>query len=447
MKRILVVSLALFALTGPASFAARGDGTGFETTPCAYPADMPLPGSGAVHAAGPAAAYPLAIGEVSPAQAALNAAAPGDTILLGTGVYRESLKVRTNALRIRGVDRNAVEFDGSPVGSQGNLEIAFDISGPENVVVENLTIHNYSDHGVFFNHVKGYWARYVTAYNMGLYGVFAFDSRCGQFDRSYGSGNADSAFYIGQCFPCDATIADVVAERNALGYSGTNAGGGLTIRDSVWSDNALGIVPNSLDSEDRPPQRGLTIRNNVITNNNNKLAPGVGLTGSFWGSGIAIAGGQSNEVYGNVVTDHGLAGIVLVPLPSDNVWIPGGNTIWGNTVTHSETQYPDAFDLGQGAGSGANNCWADNVHGNSAPMMIEDVYSCALTATPPGGDPRAELGLAEGFAGLNGRAPSDWRTWPAPGAQTTQPSDNGTATFSDDGAVDTWLPALGMDSR
>ena len=68
------------------------------------------------------------------------------------------------------------------------------------------------------------------------YGIYAFDSADGLFEHSYASGSPDSGFYIGQCRPCDAVIDQVVAERNALGYSGTNAGGSLQIVRSVWRD-------------------------------------------------------------------------------------------------------------------------------------------------------------------------------------------------------------------
>ncbi|HEY6687699.1 MAG TPA: hypothetical protein VI094_15965, partial [Propionibacteriaceae bacterium] len=61
------------------------------------------------------------------------------------------------------------------------------------------------------------------------YGIYAFDSADGLFEHSYASGSPDSGFYIGQCHPCDAVVDQVVAERNALGYSGTNAGGNLQI--------------------------------------------------------------------------------------------------------------------------------------------------------------------------------------------------------------------------
>ena len=420
-RKLLALTLAAAMLIAPAAFASH-DVPGFRTGSCAYPADKPLPGSGTVRAV--PQNYPTI-------QAAVNAASEGDSIVISPGTYHEGVLVETPGLRIRGTDRNAVVLDG-----QNTTEVGIEVEA-DRVVVENLTAHNYKSHGIRWFEQTGYWGRYLTAYDNGLYGIFAFGSRCGQFDHSYTSGNADSGFYIGECYPCDAVIHDVDAVGNAIGYSGTNAGGNLVVRDSRWNDNALGIVPNSLDSEERPPQRGITIKNNIVNRNNTIDAPGQGIAALFYGVGIVLAGGSSNSVYGNVVTDNVLSGIAVTPLPDSNVWIPGGNTVWGNKVSHDATLYPDAWDLAQGAGSGANNCWADNEFGVSAPPAIEDIWSCALTATPPGGDPRVELSLGQGFVGLNGRAPSPWETWPAPGAQATQTSDL-------DGAVDSWLPALGL---
>lgn len=420
-RRLVALSLSAGMIIAPAALAST-DPPGFKTVSCAYPADKPLPGSGAVRAV--PAGYPTI-------QSAVNAASEGDTIAIAGGTYNESVLVKTPGLRIHGADRNATVLDGRSVKEVG-IEVEAD-----RVVVENLTAHNYRLHGVRWNEVTGFWGRYITSYNNGLYGIFAFGSRCGQFDHSFTSGNADSGFYIGECFPCDAVIQNVNAERNALGYSGTNAGGNLTIRNSVWNNNAMGIVPNSLDSEKRPPQRGLTIENNTVSNNNAIDAPGQGIAGTYYGVGIALAGGSSNVVTGNSVIDNALGGILITPLPDNNVWIPNGNTIWGNTVTHDAALYPDGYDLLQGAGSGVNNCWSDNVFANSAPAFIQDIWSCGLTATPPGGDPRVEAQLIAGAAGLNGRSPSPWQTWLAPGPQTTQ-------TLDLDGPVDSWLPALGL---
>lgn len=423
MKKLIAV-VAIVAMAGLLPVAARAEHNvpGFETTSCAYPADRPLPGSGTVR---------LVPSQYPTIQAAVDAAVEGDTVRIAPGTYAEQVLVRTPGLRIQGTDRNAVVLDG-----QTTLEVGFEVES-DRVIVENLTIHSFKEHGLRFFEQTGYWARYVTAYNNGLYGIFAFGSRCGQIDHSFASGNADSGFYVGECYPCDAVIHDVEAFQNALGYSGTNAGGNLILRDSKWIENAMGIVPNSLDGEERPPQRGTTIKNNLVENNNTHDAPGVGIAGQYFGAGIVIAGGTANSVYGNTVRDHALAGIALTPLPDRNVWIATGNTIWGNAVSHDANRFPDSYDLAQGASSGTNNCWADNVFATSGPDHIEDIWSCALPTTPPGGDPRVEQSLVIGAAGFNGRQISPWQTWPAPGPQTTQPGGL-------DGPLASWLPALGL---
>ena len=424
--RWLVAALALSILPVPSAEAAS-DGTGFTTISCRMPAGAPIPGSGNVlHVTTTGTAGNPSNGN---AQQVLDSAREGDLVIFHDGVYRGGLSVKVPGIRIRGESRNGTILDG---GSTREIGIA--VISQDRVVIENMTAHNFRRHGFFWHHVHGWWARYLTVYNNALYGIYAFDSRCGQLDHSYGSGNADSAFYIGECFPCDATITDSIAESNALGYSGTNAGGNLILKNSVWRDNGLGIVPNSLVGEDRPPQRGAIIKNNLVENNNGKNTPGTGLAGSFWGVGIAIAGGVGNVVYGNVVTDHALAGIVLAPLPDGNLWIPSGNTVWGNTVTHDAAQYPDSFDLGQNLLSGAGNCWADNTFGNSAPPAIEQIFDCGLPTTPPGGSPQIELGLVQGYPlSLNGRVHSDWRTWPVPAGGLSQPD-------APAGQLPGWLP-------
>ena len=82
--------------------------------------------------------------------------------------------------------------------------------------------------------------------------------------------------------------------------SGTNAGGPVVIKDSVFSRNRAGIVPNSLNNDDAPPpQNGLcpgttrsctVISQNFIGNNNNANVPTSGLTPAV-GTGVEISGG------------------------------------------------------------------------------------------------------------------------------------------------------------
>ncbi|HYN17631.1 MAG TPA: right-handed parallel beta-helix repeat-containing protein, partial [Actinomycetes bacterium] len=230
--------------------------------------------------------------------AAVAAARPGDLVLIGPGVYREEVKVAVPSLIIRGRDRNRVVIDGEFQRPNGISVTA------DEVAVENLTVRNALINGLFWTGVRGYRASYVTAYNNKDYGIYAFDSVDGLFEHSYASGSPDSGFYIGQCHPCDAVIDQVVAEHNALGYSGTNAGGNLQIVRSTWRSNWAGIVPNTLDSELLPPFRQVDIAGNQVQGNDNRGAPGVPLEWGAFGNGIVLGGGNDSLVQRNRVVDH-----------------------------------------------------------------------------------------------------------------------------------------------
>ena len=159
-------------------------------------------------------------------QSAVDAAAPGDLILIDAGVYREEVEVTTPGLVIRGVDRNEVIIDGEFQRPNG-----FKVSFADGVAIENLTVRNATGNGLFWNGVRGYRGSYVTAIDNGVYGIYAFDSSDGLFEHAYASGSPDAGFYIGQCKPCQAVITDSIAEWNGLGYSGTNASDDLYLVD------------------------------------------------------------------------------------------------------------------------------------------------------------------------------------------------------------------------
>jgi hypothetical protein len=251
-------------------------------------------------------------------QAAVDAARPGDLILVAPGVYPEAVRVTTPYLTIRGLDRNRVILEGDFERPNG-----IHVLDADGVTVENLTARHYLLNGFYWIGVDGYRGSFLTAYNNGDYGLYAFDSVRGQFDHSYASGHPDSGFYIGQCDPCHALVTDVLAENNALGWSGTNASGDLVLANSEWRNNMAGIVPNTLDSEALPPQRAQTIVGNWVHDNNNRAAPALPGTYPAFGTGIALAGGVDNVVLRNLVENHERYGIVTFPNLDRNFWIPG----------------------------------------------------------------------------------------------------------------------------
>ena len=161
---------------------------------------------------------------------------------------------------------------------------------------------------------SGWWGRYLTAYDSGLYGsygIFTNNMIEGEWENIYASGYDDSGMYLGACQECQARIIDPVMEFNQLGYSGSNSGGSLVIEDGIFRHNSSGVAPNGENPGDGPPPqngqcnhdpknlgrepkrrrivlpeftttklaRCTVIRHNLITENNNNHDSGHGLCG------------------------------------------------------------------------------------------------------------------------------------------------------------------------
>jgi plastocyanin len=315
-------------------------------------------------------------GDAETIQAAVDRAKRGDLVLVSPGVYHEAVIVTTDGIVIRGLDRNTTVLDGEFKRENGVFVV-----GADGVAVENLTARNYTENGFFWNGVLGYRGSYLTAYRNGDYGIYAYDSQYGQFDHSYASGSPDSGFYIGQCDPCHAVITDVVSEFNQLGYSGTNSSDDLFIVNSVWRRNRAGIVPNSLDTEELPPQGSNTIAANVVTRNGDPDAAHSS-TSEFdvvFGGGIVIGGGIDNVVTKNRVTENPKIGIAVAPNPGINggrLWPATGNAVTDNVVEHSGTA--DLVTLLPGVDDG--NCFSGNTFTTSAPANLEQAKPCGGAA-------------------------------------------------------------------
>ncbi len=254
-------------------------------------------------------------GQFASIQGAVDAAKPGDWILIGPGDYHErgdrepryrslaeegaGVMITTPGIYVRGMDRNRVVIDGTKPGfgkcsrlaraqdfgprihSKANGRNGVEVFKAAGVSVENLTACNFLEGGgssgnqIWFNFGDGSGSSvpgafrgaylnatstyYATDKPAASYGIFSSNTRGpGIFTHTYASNMNDSSYYIGACTDCNQVITNSQAEYSALGYSGTNSGGHLIIKKSEWDHNQSGIVTNSQNNDDAPsPQLGL----------------------------------------------------------------------------------------------------------------------------------------------------------------------------------------------
>jgi hypothetical protein len=237
--------------------------------------------------------------DVATPRAAIEAAMPGDVILLAPGIYDGGLVVPAakHDLTIRGADRSGVVFNGN-----GFSLTAIEVNA-DRVTLENLSAHDFDGNGFYWEEVEGFTGRYLTVWNVSLYGIYAVESKSGLIEHSLVSGAADAAFYVGECRPCDTTVREVEGRLSAIGYSGTNTGAGLELLDSNWDRNGTGILPNSYEDQTLPPPESESrIAGNVVRDSGTVPVPANSPLAGFIGIGIGIAGGNANLITRNTIS-------------------------------------------------------------------------------------------------------------------------------------------------
>jgi hypothetical protein len=436
-------------------------------------------------------------------QAAVNAAKPGAWILVAPGDYKEAadlnnppasfdhgdfggVLVTKSNLHIRGMNRNTVIVDGTKPGSPACSSNPADqqfgnvLSGKatgrngivvykaNNVSIDNLTACNFlsgsqdSGNEIYWNGgadtatigLKGYEGSYLTATSTyfsdnataAAYGIFSSDaSGPATWSQIYGSNMNDSGMYVGACQQqCGITISHAWMEYSALGYSGTNSGGAIVIKNSMFDNNQDGFDTNTQINGDPPaPQNGAcpkngvspiththscwVVMNNTFANNNNPNTPQAGNAAQGpTGTGMTLSGGKNDTVMNNTFINNNAWGLLVIPYPDSStpefnqsctgtggvpvaglgcVYDAKNNTIKGNHFSNNGSfKNPSNGDLGQIVlnANQPTNCFIDNVVPNgTAPTNLQSAYAkCGQTNKPAntGGDLFAQVLCDTGFA-------------------------------------------------
>lgn len=297
-------------------------------------------------------------------QAAVDAAESGSTIVVAPGRYKGDVRITTDDLILRGVDRYRTVLHGDDARANGIV-----VDGAVDVTVANLTVRNFVTDGISFVDAFRYTTTGIDAIENRMHGISAVRSYEGVIRSSFGWGSGEAAVYVGDCMGCGTLIDGVEARSSHAGFAAVNATG-VTIRQSAAVGNGVGVA--LLSRPGGPPGRGALLVDNFVSGDRAPSSAPLRSGETFAiprGTGVWLAGVSNTVVRTNRVFDQARYGI-LVSASEDGL-APQRNTAIENAV-------PDGA-VGSLAwdGAGADNCFERNQHEDAAaPADIQGTYAC-----------------------------------------------------------------------
>jgi Right handed beta helix region len=330
-------------------------------------------------------------------QKAVNHARGGDTIRVRNGVYREAVTISGHKKRYLRLIGNRKHPRKVVLRARGKMQNGVFVNNADKVTVDGFYARNYKSNGFFFTNLNGYTMNHLVARKTGVYGLYAFNTIGGRILNSEAYYVNDGALYIGQTPPQDKPVQTIVKNVDGwgspIGFSATNMRY-VTITKSRFYNNAIGIVPNALDSEKYPPPEDNVITNNEIFWNNFNFHQGhppftVRKEGTAAmapvGTGVLLLGGrgnrvENNRIYGNYLTGvAAIDGILLQKNPQaislDRNVVRSNQFGLGGTDLNGRDY---AYD-----GSGSGNCWSLVGVGVTEPAN-RSTFTCVAAGTQNG---------------------------------------------------------------
>ncbi|MFH8757057.1 nitrous oxide reductase family maturation protein NosD [Streptomyces atroolivaceus] len=312
-------------------------------------------------------------------QSAVDAAEPGDTVVVLAGTYRESVLITTPGLTLRGTGGRTVIAPPAATGAKaanacatgGNGLCVIGTKGHtvDDVRIRALTVSGFDKSGIWASWTDGLSVRRVAASRNGTWGIAQERSTRGDFRHNTATGNGDAGIFV----------ANSVSEEGGA----TDTGGTLVVDNSV-SGNRIGVTArrvrnmvidgNTLTGncsgvfvvgdESKPAAGAMTISGNRILENN-KFCPATPRLSAIQGSGIVLTGSEATIVRSNVIRDNvgstPLSGGILL----FKSFVGALNT--DNTVSRNLVQGNKPADLANRDTSGTGNTFVSNTCGTSVP--------------------------------------------------------------------------------
>ena len=268
--------------------------------------------------------------------------------------------------------------------------------------------------GFHWTSVFGYRGSYLTAYNNGDYGIYAFDSQYGQFDHSYAGGHARLGLLHRPVLPVSRRDHRLLAENNAMGYSGTNAGGDLCDREHRMARQhgrhraEHARLRGSSAAARRPDRRELRARQQLADARTRRTC-----STRRSASASSSPAGVENLVTQNLVEDHVDLRHRDPAQPRRELLATRDNEVRDNVVRGAAGPTWRSARRRQAATASPATSFS-----TSLPPAIETLYGCegpslrSVRRRRPGADVNTGLRFLDA---MDGEFPhGDWRTQPAP---------------------------------
>lgn len=310
-------------------------------------------------------------------QAAVDAAQPGDTIVVRPGTYRESVLISTPGLTLRGSGDRTVIVPGTsraqPDNACAKAGNGICVLGTAQHTVDNVSVRSLAVTGFAANGVWASWTdrldvRKVTAGSNGTWGIAQQHSTRSDIRDNTARANGDAGILVANTVEEEGGATDTLGTRirgntltdNRIGFTARRVRN-LTVSDNTFTANCSGVFV--VGDEGTPKAGAMTIRSNRITGNN-KFCAATDRLPAIQGSGIVLTGTETTQVRSNVIRDN----VGATPLSGGVVLFKSfvgakntDNTISGNVVTGNRPA--DLADEDTGTG----NDFTGNVCTTSAP--------------------------------------------------------------------------------
>ena len=244
-------------------------------------------------------------------QTAVDAASPGDTIVVLPGTYHEAVCVTTDAIDLRGFGAVIVPPAEPPttpcavlpagIFLLGQLDLATGtVSDPiRDVTVSGFRVEGFGASGILMLGGQDVDIVGNTAVDNEEYGIARFFSTGGTMRANRATGSEEAGIYLGDSPTANATVIANTTSDNGLF--------GIFVRDSshgsVVGNTSTGNCVGLIVFASQAPAEHWTIKGNRVHDNTKACGGGdEGMPAS--GMGIALAGAGHASVTGNVVTGN-----------------------------------------------------------------------------------------------------------------------------------------------